>query len=42
VLRTTPEILAAKVIAGLGKSVKYPPFPVQGAQKAARLIGELL
>lgn len=40
--QTTPEILAEKVIANLGKNVDYPPIPVQGAQKAARLIGELL
>jgi UDP-N-acetylglucosamine:LPS N-acetylglucosamine transferase len=40
--QTTPEILAEKVIANLGKSVSYPPIPMQGAQKAARLIGELL
>ncbi|OHB65154.1 MAG: hypothetical protein A2168_03115 [Planctomycetes bacterium RBG_13_50_24] len=40
--QTTPEILAEKVIANLGKNVDYPPIPVQGAQKAAQLIGELL
>lgn len=40
--QTTPEILAEKVIANLGKNVDYPPIAVQGAQKAARLIGELL
>ena len=40
--QTTPEILAEKVIANLGKSVNYPPIPVQGAQKAAQLICELL
>jgi hypothetical protein len=40
--QTTPEILAEKVIANLGKTVDYPPIPVQGAQKAAQLIGELL
>jgi UDP-N-acetylglucosamine:LPS N-acetylglucosamine transferase len=40
--QTTPEILAEKVIANLGKDVDYPPIPVQGAQKAAQLIGELL
>jgi len=42
VLQTTPEILAEKVINNLGKNVNYPPIPVQGAQKAAQLIGELL
>jgi UDP-N-acetylglucosamine:LPS N-acetylglucosamine transferase len=40
--QTTPEILAEKVIAILGKNVDYPPISVQGAQKAARLISELL
>lgn len=40
--QTTPEILAEKVIANLGKSVNYPPISVQGAQKAAQLISELL
>ena len=40
--QTTPEILAERVIANLDKSVGYPPIPVQGAQKAAQLIGELL
>ncbi len=40
--QTTPEILAEKVIVNLGKSVNYPPIPVQGAQKAAQLISELL
>jgi len=40
--QTTPEILAEKVIANLGKNADYPPIPVQGAQKAAQLIGELL
>jgi UDP-N-acetylglucosamine:LPS N-acetylglucosamine transferase len=39
---TTPEILAEKVIANLGKEVYYPRIPVNGAQKAAQLIGELL
>jgi len=40
--QTIPEILAEKVIANLGKNVDYPPIPMQGAQKAAQLIGELL
>ncbi len=39
---TTPEILAEKVIANLGKEVNYPPIPVNGAQKAAQLISQLL
>ena len=40
--QTTPEILAEKVIANLGKEVNYPPIPVDGAQKAAQLIIQLL
>ncbi|MBN2592032.1 MAG: hypothetical protein JXA81_00890 [Sedimentisphaerales bacterium] len=40
--KTTPEILATQVIADLGKNIDYLPFSVQGAQKAAQLIGELL
>lgn len=40
--QTTPGILAEKVIANLGKSVSYSQIPVQGAQKAAQLISELL
>jgi hypothetical protein len=40
--QTTPEILDEKVIANLGKNIDYPPIPVQGAQKMARLIGEFL
>jgi len=40
--QTTPEILAEKVITNLGKKVNYPPIPVDGAQKAAQLISQLL
>jgi len=40
--QTTPEILADKVIANLGKKVNYPKIPVNGAQKAAQLISQLL
>jgi UDP-N-acetylglucosamine:LPS N-acetylglucosamine transferase len=40
--QTNPEILAEKVIANLGKNVDYSMIPVQGAQKAAQLICELL
>jgi len=40
--QTTPEILAEKVIANLGKEVNYPPIPINGAQKAAQLISQLL
>ncbi len=39
---TTPEILAEKVVANLGKEVPYSPIPIDGAQKAARLINQLL
>jgi len=40
--QTTPEILAEKVIANLGKNVDYLSIPMQGAQKAAQLILDLL
>ncbi len=40
--QTTPEILADKVITNLGREVNYPPIPVDGAQKAAQLISQLL
>lgn len=40
--QTTPEILADKVIANLGREVNYPPIHVNGAQKAAQLISQLL
>lgn len=39
---TTPEVLAAEVISNLGKKVTYAPIPTDGAQKAARLINQLL
>lgn len=39
---TTPGILAEKVISNLGTTVSYPPIPVDGARKAAKLIHELL
>lgn len=40
--RTTPETLAAAIIANLGKEVSYPSIRVDGARTAARLIGGLL
>lgn len=40
--QTTAEILAEKVIANLDREVNYPPIPVNGAQKAAQLISQLL
>lgn len=39
---TTPETLAEKVVVNLGKSVNYASIPMDGAQKAAQLINELL
>ncbi len=40
--QTTPKILADMVIANLGKEVNYPRIPVNGAQKAAQFISELI
>jgi UDP:flavonoid glycosyltransferase YjiC (YdhE family) len=40
--RTTPEQLATKVTDNLGKAVSYAEIPTNGAQKAARLIKEIL
>ena len=40
--KTTPQILAEKVIANLGRQVSYPPIPTDGARNAAQLICELL
>jgi len=39
--QTTPETLAEKVIANLGKEVDYPPIATDGAKKAAQLISKL-
>jgi len=39
---TTPATLAEKVISNIGKDVSYPPVPTDGAQKAARLISQLV
>ncbi|MBC8473078.1 MAG: hypothetical protein H8D56_26765 [Planctomycetes bacterium] len=39
---TTPEILADMVIGNLGKDVNYPPISVNGAEKAAQFISELI
>lgn len=40
--RTTPEMLAEQALANLGKTVGHPTIPVDGARKAAELIGKLL
>jgi predicted glycosyltransferase len=39
---TTPEQLAEKVVENIGKEATWEPIPVDGAQKAARLINKLL
>ncbi len=39
---TTPAILAERMICTLGKQVEYATIPTDGAQKAAKLICELL
>jgi UDP-N-acetylglucosamine:LPS N-acetylglucosamine transferase len=38
--KTTPEILARKVVENIGREVKYATIPIDGAQKAANLISE--
>jgi len=40
--KTTPESLAKEVVSNIGKKVNYAPIPIDGAQKAAKLISELL
>ena len=40
--QTAPEILADMVVANLGKKVNYLPIPVNGAEKAAQFISELI
>ena len=40
--KTTPELLAKKIISNIGKKVIYGTIPVDGAHKAAKLISELL
>ena len=40
--QTTPESLAKEVVSNVGKEVSYPVIPINGAQKAAELINELL
>jgi len=40
--QTTPEDLAAVALENMGKEVDYADIPIDGAKKAARLIGEML
>jgi len=40
--KTTPDVLADKVISNLGKEINYPPISTDGDQKAAGLIKQLL
>ena len=40
--QTTPEMLAEKIIANIGKDVDYADIPIDGAKKAAQLIGKFL
>jgi len=40
--RTSPEILAKKAVSNIGEKVNYASIPTEGAQKAAKLISELL
>ena len=40
--RTTPESLAKEVMTNIGKKVEYTEIPIDGAQKAAKSISELL
>ena len=40
--QTTPEILADMVVANLYREVKYNQIPVNGAEKAAQFISELI
>ncbi len=39
---TTPETLAEAILMNLGKEVNYPDIPTDGAQKAAKIISNLL
>jgi hypothetical protein len=39
---TTPESLSAAIMANLGKEVSYPKPPLDGARKAAEIIGRVL
>ena len=39
---TTPVSLAKEVMSNIGKEVSYAPIAIDGAQKAAQLITQLL
>jgi UDP:flavonoid glycosyltransferase YjiC (YdhE family) len=40
--QTTPELLADKIIDALKSKITYPQIPTDGAQKAAKLIAQLI
>ena len=40
--QTTPEILAEHIISHIGKEATWPPIRTDGAQRAAKLINEIL
>ncbi len=40
--KTTPQLLAEQIARNIGIEVNYPPVPLDGAKKAARLIAEFL
>ncbi|MBC7235292.1 MAG: hypothetical protein H5T69_05580 [Chloroflexi bacterium] len=39
---TTPESLAEAILVNLGREIKYPPIPTDGAQRAAEIISALI
>jgi hypothetical protein len=41
-MRTTPEILAEKIISHIGREAPWRPIPTNGTQKAAQLLSQLL
>jgi UDP-N-acetylglucosamine:LPS N-acetylglucosamine transferase len=40
--QTTPETLAEMIVSNIGKEVKYPAIPTDGAKKAAEIINRFL
>lgn len=40
--KTTPESLAGAILTNIGKKATWPPIPIDGARRAAELVGELL